>query len=77
MRFQAVLNNFPCIFQVILLRLRETQKALQLPFYLIFYFLFFLPFFFSFSSLFVNRLAKFIFKVLPNCCFERVLPGRS
>ena len=38
MRFQAVLNNFPCIFQVILLRLRETQKALQLPLYLFIFF---------------------------------------
>ena len=53
-----------------LLRLRETQKALQLRFY------FFLSFpSLSFSSLFLDRLAKVIFKVLSSGCFERVWPG--
>ena len=32
-------------------------------------------FFLSFSSLFLDRLAKVIFKVLSSCCFERVWPG--
>ena len=32
-------------------------------------------FFSSFSSLFLDRLAKAIFKVWSNCCFERAWPG--
>ena len=50
--------------QLPLLRLRVTHKGLQLSV------------FSSFSSLvFLDRLTKFIFKFLPNCCLERVWPG--
>ena len=53
------------------LRLRETQKALQLPFYFFFFLLllFFLLVFFS------GQTGKSYFQVLSNCCFERVWPG--
>ena len=55
-----------CNCHSIFLHLRKTQEALQLPF----------QFFFSFyfSSLFLDRLPKVIFKFFSDCCFKRMWP---